>query len=197
MAAGLRAPGSGSTSEAESESGAGSGSGSAGPAAPQPIDLRRFRSAMARVAGPVAVVTTLDERGVPYGFTASSVCSLSLDPPLVGVGLSLTSSCHAAFRAAAGFAVSVLGAGQSRLADRFATSGIDRFAGHPLPRWPDTGEPYLPDAVTLLRCAMADRIAVGDHLLLVGTVLDARIGEGEPLLRYDRTYCSAAAAVEC
>jgi flavin reductase ActVB len=168
----------------------------AAPAAPPPVDARRFRSVLARVAGPVAVVTAVDARRVPYGFTAGSVCSLSLDPPLVGVGLAVTSSCHAAFRAATGFAVSVLGAGQQDLADRFARSGVDRFAGGALPCWPGTGEPYVPDAVALLRCAIADRITVGDHLLLVGTVLEAHVGGGHPLLRYDRAYHGGAAAVE-
>jgi flavin reductase ActVB len=156
------------------------------------VDAERFRSAMARVAAPVCVVATVDGRGGPFGFTASSVCSLSLDPPLLGVGLSVTSSCYEAFRGAPGFAVSVLGLDQADLADRFATSGIDRFAGAGTRRWPGTGEPYLPGSVALIRCATADRIAVGDHVLLVGAVLEVCVGEGGPLLRYDRAYHGGA-----
>ena len=41
-----------------------------------------FKRALARLAGGVVVVTTTDPGGGPAGLTATSVCSVSLEPPL-------------------------------------------------------------------------------------------------------------------
>src|SRR5947209_18666470 len=78
---------------------------------------------MRRFPAPVAVVTTRveDER---YGFTAGSVVSLSLKPPLVGVSVGHDSSSHDPMRRAGGFAISVLSEHQLDVAHHFARSGI-------------------------------------------------------------------------
>ncbi|GGP76113.1 flavin reductase family protein [Streptomyces abikoensis] len=52
-----------------------------------PVDGSDFTQALAQVPGPVTIVTTLDGQGAPWGFTASSFCSLSLSPPLILVCL--------------------------------------------------------------------------------------------------------------
>ena len=66
-----------------------------------------LREVMRRFPAPVAVVTARvdDER---YGFTAGSVVSLSLEPPLVGVSVGRDSSSHEPMRRAGGFAISLL-----------------------------------------------------------------------------------------
>jgi len=51
------------------------------------VDQAAFRDAMARFPSGVTIVTTYDETGRPCGFTASSFCSVSADPPLVLVCL--------------------------------------------------------------------------------------------------------------
>ena len=92
------------------------------------MEAADFTRAMARVPGPVTVVTTVDAAGTRSGFTASSFSSVSLDPPLVLVCLDRAASTHPAFAAADRFLVNVLAEGQEAIALRFATSGIDRFA---------------------------------------------------------------------
>jgi hypothetical protein len=44
-----------------------------------------YRDALGSFATGVAVVTTLDEAGAPWGLTANSFTSVSLEPPLVSV----------------------------------------------------------------------------------------------------------------
>src|SRR3989440_11425868 len=82
-----------------------------------------LREVMRRFPAPVAIVTTKadDER---YGFTAGSVVSLSLEPPLVGVSVGRDSSSHEPMRRARGFTISLLSEHQMDVAQHFARSGI-------------------------------------------------------------------------
>ncbi|MEU5811749.1 MULTISPECIES: flavin reductase family protein [unclassified Streptomyces] len=154
------------------------------------VDGATFREAMSRLPAPLTVVTTRDEDGRPWGFTASAVTSVSLDPPLVLVGIAHASSCHRPLTQVPEFVINVLGDEHRDLADRFAARGVDRFAGAPLEEWPDSPGllPHVPDALAL-RCALADRITLGDHDLLVGRVLEVRLaGSGRPLFWYQRAF---------
>ncbi|MFJ6623652.1 flavin reductase family protein [Kitasatospora sp. NPDC091335] len=49
------------------------------------VDAQPYKDAMALFAAPVSVVTGRDATGRRWGFTASSVSSVSLDPPLGAV----------------------------------------------------------------------------------------------------------------
>src|SRR4051794_10563213 len=76
----------------------------------------RFRDALATVATAVSVVATLDESGHPCMVTIGSLCSLSLEPPLVLFCLARDAGSHAVFSSAGRFAVSVLAEDQADVA---------------------------------------------------------------------------------
>ncbi|MFD5751114.1 flavin reductase family protein [Streptomyces sp. NPDC127033] len=158
----------------------------------RPVSLTeasQFRDAMSRLPAALTVVTTVDADGRRWGFTASSVVSVSLDPPLLLVGLSRSSSCHQALVAAPEFVVNVLADHHRALARTFAAHGVDRFAGEDFTVWPGTGLPYLPDAHTAYRCLRHDVVAAGDHDLLLGALTGADGGRpGAPLLWYRRDF---------
>lgn len=150
-----------------------------------PID--DFLRAMARVPGPVTVVTTLDPQGRSWGFTASSFSSLSLHPPLVLVCLSRTASTHAAFVASSHFLVNVLAEGQADVALRFAQRGHDRFAaGDTQPC--ELGLPGVPYACARLACSLYQVIDVGDHSIIVGQVHSVHTGDGVAMAYCDRSF---------
>jgi flavin reductase ActVB len=154
-----------------------------------PVDSETFRDAMARLAAPLSVITTCDESGKAWGFTASSVSAASLEPPLVLVGISHTSSCAGVLSTAPEFVVNVLDRRQHAVAKRFATPGVDRFAGQDFGRWPGSDLPCLPDAHVALRCVVRGRIPVGDHDLLVGELTGVITGgPTEPLLWHERAF---------
>jgi flavin reductase ActVB len=146
---------------------------------------------MACLPAPVTIVTTVDEHGAPCGFTASAVCSLSMDPPLVMVGVSRTSSCFDALATASRFVVNVLARDHGVLATRFATPGIDRFGGGELVI-PGPGQPpHLPDALASVWCTKQEWIDAGDHVIVVGRVADAVARPGEPLVWHQRGFLSS------
>ncbi|WP_051852826.1 flavin reductase family protein [Streptomyces aureocirculatus] len=161
---------------------------------PAVADAQAFKDAMALLAAPVSVVTTVDDTGRRWGFTASSVSSVSLEPPLVMVGIALTSSCHTPMSQAHEFVINVLDARHRHLAQRFAARGVDRFADGDFAAWQDgagqAGLPYLPGAKVLLRCRAVDVIRAGDHDLLLGTPLEIRTSSATapPLLWYQRGF---------
>jgi flavin reductase (DIM6/NTAB) family NADH-FMN oxidoreductase RutF len=158
-----------------------------GTALPTGVAPATFRGAMRNVGASVVVITVAHADG-PVGFTASSMTSVSLDPPLVSFCVDRNSGSARAVREAAFFAVNVLGEHQSAVADRFARPG-DRFAAptrwesHPL------GPPVLGEATAHLICAQHRVVPLGDHWLVAGLVVDTWTGEGaQPLLYHDRRY---------
>ncbi|MCK9929101.1 flavin reductase family protein [Frankia sp. Mgl5] len=152
------------------------------------VDPAALRSAFRRHAAGVTVVTMIGPRG-PVGFTATSVASLSADPPLLSLSLSATSSSAPALLAAGTLVVHLLSDGQQELAARFATSGIDRFAEPTRWRRLPTGEPLLVDAAVWLRTRIHSRLNAGDHHLVIAEVLETRSHrQSQPLIYHNGAY---------
>lgn len=132
----------------------------------------------------VTIITTFDAAGDPRGFTASSFCWLSSQPPLVSFFLARTAQSYAAFAAAEGFSVNVLQATHDDLAFRFATKGVDKFAGHEFVLTRDI-YPELPSALISLQCRVRGRAEFVDHLAVVGEAVDWRLTpEAVPMIQY-------------
>lgn len=89
--------------------------------------LQHFKQAMASFPSGVTIVTTVDGDGKWWGFTATSFCSVSMDPPLVLVCLARGAECHPVFEAAEHFVIHVIHSEHTDLALRFATRGADKF----------------------------------------------------------------------
>lgn len=129
-----------------------------------------FREVMAGVCTPVAVVTTLD--GVtPHGTTVSAFNSLSMDPPMMLVSLARMSNLLSAVRRTRRFGVNILSHDQSALAGAFAVKGASRFDGV---SWTlDDGLPRLDGGAGWVTCTVQKFIDGGDHVVLLGVVIDA------------------------
>ena len=147
-----------------------------------------FRSVLRRHPAGVTVIT-LDAGAGPIGFTATSVVSTSLDPPLLTFSIAQTASSWPSLSVAETLVINLLAHDQEHIAQRFATSGIDRFA-HPT-RWErlGAGEPRLSDAPTWMRCQVDRRIGIGDHILVVVQTIEAEESRpAAPLIYHDRGY---------
>jgi flavin reductase ActVB len=152
-----------------------------------------FRNAMASFPSGVTIVTAVDDKGRPWGFTASSFCSVSADPPLILVCLARGAQCAPVFLAVESFAVHVLSDEHTPLAQRFATYGADKFGGGEFLR-SVRGLPVLPDAPVLLECRVTARYDGGDHVILLGAVAHIDLRDNEPVLYYQRGFRKIAAA---
>lgn len=160
--------------------------------APDDLELAgRFREAMASFPSGVTIVTTVDEDGRPWGFTASAFSSVSAEPPLVLVCLSRTAECHPVFERSTRWTVNILNDGHQPLARRFATRGADKFSGDEFRLDPE-GVPYLPDASARLHVSAYDRHVSGDHTILVGRVHDVRLGQDPATVYFQRGFHALA-----
>jgi len=152
---------------------------------------RQFRTALGAFTTGVTIVTTLDSSQRDIGLTANSFSSVSLDPPMVLWSLSRQSFSLPAFMAAEHFAVHVLAAAQDTLSDRFARSGIDKFAGLQLERGRG-GIPLFADCAARFQCRTAYRYEGGDHVIFVGEVVAFDQSDLVPLVFHGGQYAIAA-----
>lgn len=128
-----------------------------------------FRAALGMFATGVTIVTARRSDGTLVGLTANSFNAVSLQPPLVLWSLSRAASSLATFAQGTHYAINVLAADQKTLAERFATRGVDRFAGV---AWTEgaSGVPLIEGAAAHFECFNRSRYDEGDHVIFVGEV---------------------------
>ncbi|MBF6051291.1 hypothetical protein AF335_07105 [Streptomyces eurocidicus] len=148
---------------------------------------------MARFPSGVAIVTAHDQQGRPHGFTASSLCSLSLDPPLLLVCLATSARCYPVFARSPQFAVSMLRDEHehTELARRFAGKSPDKFAGGGFVPTPHGGT-VVAGALAVVECAVRRRVGAGDHVIILGEAEHVALPEpgGRPAVYVDRGFGS-------
>ncbi|WSL13705.1 alpha/beta fold hydrolase [Streptomyces sp. NBC_01288] len=154
--------------------------------ATEPLPQEVFREAMARLAAPVTVVTTVDRDGRPRAFTASAVCSLSADPPLLLVCLNRNGSAHDVFATADRFLVNVLDHQQAHLARDFASH--DRAEAEAVLVPLELGLPGLPDASARFACTRRQVLPGGDHSILIGRPERVALSDVPPLIHFHRDW---------
>ncbi|SEC43540.1 NADH-FMN oxidoreductase RutF, flavin reductase (DIM6/NTAB) family [Streptomyces sp. 2231.1] len=141
-----------------------------------------LRSTFRRHAAGVAVITASGAAG-PVGFTATSLTSVSAEPPLVSFGIGTGASSWPAVAASEHVGVHILGEHQSELAATFARSGADRFGAPTAWREGPEGVPVLDDVLAWLVCRIVARVPAGDHRIVLAEVLGGDpSGAGRPLL---------------
>lgn len=127
------------------------------------------------------VVTQLEARR--SGLTVSSLISLSLEPPLVGISIAVEASLHELLRDAGTWAASFLSGDQEELAKHFARSvppialwnGIEVREDDPR---------LLAGAAGWLTARTVDEIRTGDHTFFVGEILSIEEGRASTSLSY-------------
>jgi flavin reductase (DIM6/NTAB) family NADH-FMN oxidoreductase RutF len=149
-----------------------------------------FREIMARFPTGVAVVTALagDE---PRGLTVSSLCSVSLTPPLVIICVDKTSNTLPALRGAGAFTINFLAHGRGEVARRFASKSETKFEGLAWtpPAIPEGGPVLVEDSAAFAVCVTRQAFEAGDHWVFLGEVLEGGAIEGrDPLVYHRRAY---------
>jgi flavin reductase (DIM6/NTAB) family NADH-FMN oxidoreductase RutF len=147
-----------------------------------------FRLAMRQLASGVCLITH-GAGEARVGLTATSVSSLSAEPPTLIVCVNRSASLYASLKRGDAFGVSVLGAQHAEFADRFAArtglKGAGRFSEG---AWLDTpnGVSVLADALALFECEAEEVIERHTHAIVVGRVTYAAPHPHEGALLYWR-----------
>ncbi|MCT7355868.1 flavin reductase family protein [Streptomyces sp. 15-116A] len=160
-----------------------SGLGTARPASP---DL--LRSVFRRHAAGVAVITARGASG-PVGFTATSLASVSADPPMLSFGIGTASSSWPAIATGDHVGVHVLAEDQEDLAATFARSGADRFGTDTAWSEGPEGVPLLDGVLAWTVCKVVARVPAADHRIVIAEVLLGDSGgQGRPLLYHQGRF---------
>ncbi|GJF21716.1 flavin reductase family protein [Streptomyces flaveolus] len=147
-----------------------------------------LRSVFRRHAAGVAVITARGDAG-PVGFTATSLTSVSAEPPLLSFGIGTGSSSWPTVSGAEYVGVHLLGEHQQELAATFARSGADRFGAPTVWREGPEGVPVLDDVLAWLVCRVVGRVPAGDHrIVLAEVLLGDPSGTGSPLLYHQGRF---------
>ena len=152
------------------------------------IDPRDFRNAMGCFASAVTVIstTTKDKRAV--GLTVNSFNSVSLEPPLVLFCLGREASSFDDFLHSGKFAVNILRQNQDHISNGFAVDG-GKFFKTMDKEFSNLGNPLVPDALAMFDCEKEAVHEGGDHVILIGRVIELRQDpNGYPLVYYRGRY---------
>jgi 3-hydroxy-9,10-secoandrosta-1,3,5(10)-triene-9,17-dione monooxygenase reductase component len=150
------------------------------------FDQQRYRDVLGHFASGITIVTAMEDDG-PVGFTCQAFSSLSLDPPMVALAPSKSSTSWPKIAKAGAFCVNILQEGQEDLCRSFAVPGGDKFRGV---AWHGgiTGAPVLEGSLAWVECLLGIIHDAGDHELVTGKVVELGIGDGRPLLFYRGTF---------
>ena len=152
------------------------------------LDGREFRNALGSFPTGVCIITTAPDGEEPFGMTVNSFASVSLDPPLVLWSLQNNSECYTSFEKADKYCVNILSSDQENLSNLYAKKGNHTLAKDHY-RIGKTGNPVLRNAIASFECRIWARYPGGDHIILVGEVLEMDVRPtGKPLLFHAGQY---------
>jgi flavin reductase (DIM6/NTAB) family NADH-FMN oxidoreductase RutF len=153
-----------------------------------------FKAVFRGHPGGVAVITA-DTGDGPVALTATSVASVSADPPLLIFSASTLSSATPTLTAADTVVVHLLDSADLEIAQLGATSGIDRFADTALWSRLPTGEPVFKNVRAWIRARVINRMEAGGSTVIAVHALETFIerdhAPGEPgdgLVYVNRTW---------
>ena len=151
-----------------------------------------FRLAMRRIAATVTILTT--ECDGRWGMTATSVCSLSTEPPVLVACVNRSADAYAPMVRSRRLCINALAADQAEVAVRFSgfqgEKGEQRFEGS---SWSThvTGAPVLEGAGATFDCRIAHVMDYGTHAILVCTVVHVATRKAvDPLVYLNQTFGS-------
>jgi flavin reductase (DIM6/NTAB) family NADH-FMN oxidoreductase RutF len=152
------------------------------------IDEAKYRQVLGHYPTGVVVVTAMGAGDQPVGLAIGSFSSVSLDPPLVAFFPARSSSSWPKIEAAGAFCVNVLGEEQEEVCRVFAGKAADKFASIGW-RKGRTGAPIINDVIAWIECTIERVDDAGDHVIVLGRVVDLEVGHsGGPLLFFRGGY---------
>ena len=138
------------------------------------VSSHDFRALFRGHPSGVAVITATGADG-PVALTASSVASVSADPPLLVFSVSAASSATPTLVAADSIVVHLLDADDLEIARLGSTSGVDRFADPDSWASLPTGEPVFRGVRAWVRCAVVSRMDAGGSTVIAAHALQSHV----------------------
>jgi flavin reductase (DIM6/NTAB) family NADH-FMN oxidoreductase RutF len=154
-----------------------------------------FRLAMRHLASTVSIIS-VQSGSMRHGTTATSMTSLSMDPPSVLVCINKTSRLHMLLHKEDRFCVNILHTDNVQTSEVFSMPlpADERFCSG---EWDtrDGEAPYLVNAQANLFCRKEKEIVYGSHTIFIGRVVSARTRpDSSPLLYHNGSHAACSLA---
>lgn len=140
------------------------------------INEQAFREVMGHFPTGVVAVTACDGQG-QAAMTLQSFQSLSLNPQLVLISVTKTSTSWPTIRRIGSFAITVLSTQQSEIARAFSRPGADKFANVDLEESRMFRHPVPAGGAAVIECRIRDIFDGGDHDIVVAEVHSLELGK--------------------
>ena len=154
---------------------------------PDPVK-KEFLQAMRGITSTVTVVSAKDGEN-KQAMTATSVASLSLDPPTMLVCINHEAAIHNVMKEGLGFCINILSVGQEGLADICSIKGKEgqRFLEG---NWSEFNDiPYSEDSQSNIFCNCIKAIECSTHTIYLGEIIEVfNQSSFNPLLYKDGNY---------
>ncbi|WP_100813236.1 MULTISPECIES: flavin reductase family protein [Microbacterium] len=137
-----------------------------------------FRAIFRRHPAGVTVVTA-DAGTGPVALTATSVASMSADPPLLIFSVSSSSSSARVLKDANTVVVHFIGPDSIEIAKLGATSGIDRFADSTIWSRLPTGEVVFDAVRTWIRARVVNRLEASGSTIVIAQAIESNYTAAE------------------
>ncbi|AEQ50890.1 flavin reductase family protein [Pelagibacterium halotolerans] len=147
-----------------------------------------FRAGMSKLVSGVSIIASGSLEN-PVGLVATSVTSLTLDPPSLLVCVSQTASARNAIVATRAVSVNILASTDQAIAEPFASAALkaERFRRG---NWSalQTGVPTLDSALAVFDCTISQHIPYSTHIILIAQAQAVRLAPSPaaPLIHFDR-----------
>jgi len=158
-----------------------------------------FRQAFQRHAATVVVLTYVDAEDAPCGMTATSMCSLSANPPSLLACINRETRAHAEITSRGKFGVNLLSVGQRPIADHCSRAGTHKVLRD---SWLSADEPTvtprLRHSLAHLECEVEGTYVAYSHSVFVGLIQSVWLNSknAAPLLYHGGVYGQLESATE-
>jgi flavin reductase (DIM6/NTAB) family NADH-FMN oxidoreductase RutF len=147
------------------------------------MDEAAKKTALRSIPYGLFVMTVKDDKTMT-GAAVNWLTQASFAPPLVVLGAKADAPSTAMIESSGLFCINVLETGQVPLASAFfkhVEPDGNKLGGAEFTLSPN-GLPVLKDALSYFECKVLEKVAIGDHTIFVGEVIEAGLQrEGEPL----------------
>ncbi len=169
--------------------------------APNPLTGHAlFREAFRRWATTVVVLTYRDDDGQPSGMTATSMSSLSADPPSLLVCINRETRAHPIITRRGSFGVDMLSVTQRPIASHCSARGRDKIlrGSWLAPDGAPNAPPRLAASLAHLDCTLDRSYEAFSHTIMVGVIGAVWINplESPPLLYHGGIYRPLESEIE-
>ena len=142
-----------------------------------------FLIAMRFLASSVSVVSAKDSNDKLYAMTASSVTSLTIDPPSILVCVNKGASIHDVLLQGVDLCINILSNDQQDISNLCSSKDLEssRFAND---FWDQAGFPYLKNAQANIFCKIDELISYHSHSIVIARVESANSSDSFNTLMY-------------